>query len=310
MMANRGVGDIENFESKIRFALMVVSPDVLIATVKKTFGKSLTSVTLEAWKSGKNRPSKGKLDLVARALRIEKADFYLDFEAFADLLARRNGLPGKYRELYKKRVKDQLIGSLQLNAFARFGTTLLERLFYKIQGLYVMYNYSISNIPRVHIALCHIKNLRAPFIGLTVTSLRSEQNHNYTGTLFAVRSNLHIIMETEFDHHDEVVMIVTNNPVDTAREVHFLNGVILAGSEDFVSHPSAARVFMEKLPGRYTRESALKMLSSIDTGKIPDEYKRLITNDISRDRDEYVLRAEQMSAAYMETLKKVSPVPR
>lgn len=309
-MANTGIGDIENFESKIRFALMVVSQEKVIAAAREKFGQSLTSVTLESWKSGKNRPSRGKLNLVAKILRLEPADFYLDFEMFADLLARRNSLSSKYREIFKKRVKDQLVGSLKLEAFARFGTVLLDRLFTKIRGLYVMYNYSISNIPRVHIALCHISHMRAPFIGLTVTSLRGGHYHNYTGTLFAVRSNLHIIMETEYDHHDEVVMIATNNPVDTAREVHFLNGVILAGSEDFVSHPSAARVFFEKLPGHYTRESGLKMLTKIDTDKIPEEYRRLITNDCSRDREEYVLRAEQLSAAYMETLKRVSPVPK
>ncbi len=309
-MANTGVGDIENFESKIRFALMVVPQEKLIAAARENYGQGLTSVTLESWKSGKNRPSKGKLDLVAKVLRLERADFYLDFEMFADLLARKNSLSPKYREIYKKRVKDQLVGSLKLDAFARFGTTQLDRLFLKIRGMYVMYNYSISNIPRVHIALCHIKTLRAPFIGLTVTSLRGGNYHYYTGTLFAVRSNLHIIMETEYDSHDEVVMIATNNPVDTAREVHFLNGVILAGSEDFVSHPSAARVFLEKLPGRYTRESALKMLKKIDTENIPSEYRRLITNDLSQENEEYVLRAEQLSAAYMETLKTVSPVPK
>ncbi len=309
-MANTGIGDIENFKSKIRFALMVLPQEKLIATAKEKFGKGLTSVTLESWKSGKNRPSRSKLDLVAKALQLEITDFYLDFETFADLLSRKNNLLPKYRDIYKKRVKNQLAGSLKLDVFARFSAVLLDRLFTKIQGLYVMYNYSISNIPRVHIALCHIRNMQAPFIGLTVTSLRGGQYHNYTGTLFAVRSNLHIIMETEYDHHDEVVMIATNNPVETAREVHFLNGVILAGSEDFVSHPTAARVFFEKLPPRYTRGNALKMLEEIDTEKIPDEYRRLITNDSSQTNDEYVLRAEQLSAAYMETLKNVSPVPK
>jgi len=307
-MANIGVGDIENFESKIRFALLVIPPEEIIIAARENHGKSITTVTLEAWRSGKNRPSKNKLKLVASILHIDIVDFYLDFENFADLLASKNKISTKYRDIYKKRVIDQLAGSLQLNAFSRFKPALLERLFYKINGFYIVYNYSISNIPRVHIALLHIKTLQVPFIGITVTSLRGGQYHHYTGTLFAVRSNLHIVMETEYDRHDEVVMIATNNPVDTAREVHFLNGVILAGSEDFVSHPSAARVFMEKLPKKYTRETALKMMAKIDTNNIPEEYHRLITNDLTKDNREYVLRAEQLSAAYMETLKQVSPV--
>jgi transcriptional regulator with XRE-family HTH domain len=307
-MANIGVGDIENFESKIRFALLVIPPEEIIIAAMENHGKSITTVTLEAWRSGKNRPSKNKLKLVASILHIDTVDFYLDFENFADLLASKNKISTKYRDIYKKRVKDQLAGSLQLNAFSRFEPALIERLFYKINGFYIVYNYSISNIPRVHIALLHIKTLQVPFIGITVTSLRGGQYHHYTGTLFAVRSNLHIVMETEYDRHDEVVMIATNNPVDTAREVHFLNGVILAGSEDFVSHPTAARVFMEKLPKRYTRETALKMMSKIDTNNIPEEYHRLITNDLTKNNREYVLRAEQLSAAYMETLKQVSPV--
>jgi transcriptional regulator with XRE-family HTH domain len=79
-MANVGVGDIENFESKIRFALMVGPPEEIIFSAMENYERSITAVTLEAWRSGKNRPSKNKLKLVASILHIDTVDFYLDFE--------------------------------------------------------------------------------------------------------------------------------------------------------------------------------------------------------------------------------------
>ena len=50
-MANIGVGDIENFESKIRFALLVIPPEEIIIAAMENHGKSITTVTLEAWRS-------------------------------------------------------------------------------------------------------------------------------------------------------------------------------------------------------------------------------------------------------------------
>ncbi len=305
-MANLGIADIENFASKIRFALMVIPPVQIMEAAKDQFDQSLTSVTLNAWKTGKNQPSRSKLKLLSTILNIEWTDFYLDFDTFAELVCRTNSISLKKRAIFKKRVNDIRVGSMQLKAFSRYDGAYLERLFNKIQGRYFLYNYSMSNIPRINVALVHINNLHAPFIGVTLQSLRDGQYFHYNGTLFAVRSNIQIILETEYVHHDEVVVIATNNPVDTAREVHFLHGVILSGSEDFISYPSAARVFMEKLPSTCSQERSLEIMAAMETAKLPEQFKKLINNDLTQENGEYVLRAEQLNAAYLEMLKQVS----
>ena len=305
-MGNIGIGDIENFESKIRFAFMVVPVDAVVERVRQAPEGHLTAVTLASWQSGRNRPSRRKLKLVAAALNIDPADFYLAFEAFADLLCRRNKVSAAYRDIYMTRVKEHLGGRLKLSVFGRYDPAYLQRLFDKIKGYYILYNYSVSNIPRINVTLVHVRTPGYPFIGVDAKSLRDGRHIQYTGALFAVRSNLHIILETEPAFHDEVVMVMTNNPVDIGREVDFLYGVILAGSEDFVAHPSAARVFMERLPSGTTADQALAALEAIEPDTIPDYCRKLVDNEVSSKQGACVLRAEQLNIADMEMLRQAS----
>jgi hypothetical protein len=104
-------------------------------------------------------------------------------------------------------------------------------------------------------------------------------------------------------------MIVTNNPVDMGRDVEFLYGTILSGSEDSVSHPSAARVFMEKMPKNASPEDILKKIIETDQNKIPAYLKELISNNIDQAEGSFVLRAEQLNWAFVERIRDKNQSP-
>jgi len=87
------------------------------------------------------------------------------------------------------------------------------------------------------------------------------------------------------------------------------HGIILSGSEDFVSHPSAARVFMEKMPKSASQEDILQKIIETNQDAIPAYLKELISNSTDQADGGFVLRAEQLNWAFVERirLKKQSP---
>jgi hypothetical protein len=302
-MANIGLMDIQDFEAKVRFSLMVIPMRGVITIIQDQLGGNLTSVTLEAWKAGKSRPSKTKLDLFCRALGLSTADMYADFAEYVEILCRAHDVSDRDRDIFLKRIEERQAGNLRLSVFSRFSPSYTQRLFEKVRGNYILYNYSINNVDNVNMALVCIDGESHPFLRVTVKSFRNNRFLGYRGSLFPVRSNLHFILETESEKHDEVVMIVTNNPVDMGRDVEFLYGIILSGSEDFVSHPSAARVFMEKMPQDASAEDILQQIAETDQEKIPAYCKELISNKTDRAEVGFVLRAEQLNWAFVEQLK-------
>jgi hypothetical protein len=308
-MANVGLMDIQEFEAKIQFSLMVIPMRGLISIIQERLGGNLTSVTLEAWKKGKGRPSKAKLDLFCRALGLSMADMYTDLNEYVEILCRIHAIPDRERAIFLKRIEDRQVGNLKLSVFSRFSPTHTKRLFEKIGGNYILYNYSINNINKVNMTLVCIEDECHPFLHVTVKSVRDNKLIGYKGTIFPVRSNLHFILETVSETHDEVVMIVTNNPVDMGRDVEFLYGIILSGSEDFVSHPSAARVFMEKMPSNVSPDEILRKITGTDQEEIPPYCKELISNRSDRADVDFVLRAEQLNWAFVEKLRQKEQPP-
>ncbi|WP_147820195.1 hypothetical protein [Salidesulfovibrio onnuriiensis] len=299
-MANRGLDDISRFESKVQFALMAVPIPEVVRTVRMKLGGNLTSVTLESWKAGRNRPSRSKLELFSRALGIRMEDFYEDFYGFVDVLSTVRGLAERDREIFLKRIEERQSGSVKLDVFGRTDTDYTQRLFHKIGGHYILYNYSMNNVPEINQTLVSVECTCHPFIRVSAHSVRDKDHvTSYQGRLFPVRSNLHFVMETGSTHHEEVVMIVTNNPVHQGGRLRFLYGVILSGSEDFVSHPSAARVFMEKMPEGMTAEQVLEKIGGTTQENIPSYCRKLVRNDISQADGDYVLRAEQLNMSYV-----------
>lgn len=302
-MANVGLVDIEEFEAKVKFALMVVPMRNVITIIRDQLGGNLTPVTLEAWKSGKSRPSKTKLDLFCRAIGLSLADIYAEFADFVEILCRMQDISDRNRDFFLKRIKERQTGTLKLSVFSRFAPSYTQRLYEKIGGNYILYNYSVNNVDKVNMTLVCIEAECHPFLRVTVKIFRDSKYLGYSGSIFPVRSNLHFILETEPGTHDEVVMIVTNNPVDMGRDVEFLYGIILSGSEDFVSHPTAARVFMEKMPQNASPEEILRQIAETDQDEIPAYCKELINNDIDRNEAGFVLRAEQLNWAFVEQLR-------
>mgnify|MGYP000734199703 CR=1 FL=1 len=302
-MANRGLDDISRFESKVQFALMALPISDVVRIVREEFGNNLTSVTLESWKAGRNRPSRAKLSLFSRALGLRLEDFYEDFHGFVDILADRLGISDRDREIYLKRIEERRSGSVKLEVFSRVDNDYTQRLFAKIGGNYILYNHSVNNTAEVDQTLISIECTCHPFIRVTAGSVRDDGHlTTYQGRLFPVRSNLHIVMETGETHHDEVVMIVTNNPVHQGGKVRFLYGIILSGSEDFVSHPSAARVFMEKMPEGMSADQVLDKIRATGQEQISSYCRKLVSNDINHGDGQYVLRAEQLNIAYAQGL--------
>jgi len=302
-MANIGLMDIQEFTAKMQFALMVIPMSEVINRVQDQLGGNLTSVTLEAWKSGKSQPSKTKLELFCRAARISLADMYEDFADFVEILSRAHEIPNRNRDIFLKRIEVRHTGNLSLSVFSRFSPAYTKRLFEKVCGNYILYNYASNNVDRINLALICIDGECHPFMSVRVKSFRDDKFLGYRGTIFPVRSNLHFILETESEFHDEVVMIVTNNPVDMGRDVEFLYGIILSGSEDFVSHPSAARVFMEKLPKSASQEQLLKKIIETGQDAIPAYIKELISNNTDQVEGSFVLRAEQLNWAFVERIR-------
>lgn len=308
-MANIGLTDIQEFEAKMQFTLMAIPLNEVINIVRDQCGGKLTSVTLEAWKAGKSQPSKTKLDLFCRAIRLSLADMYEDFDVFVKILCRTHKIPDRNRNIFLKRIKERQTGNLRLSVFSRFSPSYTKRLFDKVCGNYILYNYSINNVDKINLTLICIDSECHPFMRVRVRSFRDDKFLGYRGTIFPVRSNLHFILETESEFHDEVVMIVTNNPVDMGRDVEFLYGIILSGSEDFVSHPSAARVFMEKMPQNASQEDILKKIIETEQNAIPAYLKELISNNTDQAEGSFVLRAEQLNWAFVERirLRNLSP---
>ena len=303
-MANIGLMDIQDFEAKVQFALMVIPMRGVTTIIQDQLGGNLTSVTLESWKAGKSRPSKSKLDLFCRAIGVNLADMYADFSDYVKILCRAHGISDRDRDLFLKRIEERQSGNLRLSVFSRFSRSHTQRLFDKVGGNYILYNYSINNVDKVNMTLVCIESECHPFLRVKVKSFRDNKFLGYSGTIFPVRSNLHFILETDPKTHDEVVMIVTNNPVDMGRDVEFLYGIILSGSEDFVSHPSAARVFMEKMPQDASPEDILLKIEQTDQEEIPAYCKDLICNDTDREEAGFVLRAEQLNWAFVEQLRQ------
>lgn len=299
-MPNKGLDDISRFESKVQFALMAVPIPEVVDTVRAKLGGNLTSVTLESWRAGRNRPSRTKLDLFSRALGIRLEDFYEDFYGFVDILSSVRGLADRNRDIFLKRIEERQSGSVKLDVFGRTDTDYTQRLFSKIGGHYVLYNYSMNNVPEINQTLISVECTCHPFIRVTAQTVRDDDHvTTYQGRLFPVRSNLHFVMETGSSHHDEVVMVVTNNPVHQGGKVRFLYGMILSGSEDFVSHPSAARVFMEKMPENMTTEQVVEKIRTTDQENIPSYCRKLVQNDIAQSDGNFVLRAEQLNMSYV-----------
>jgi len=234
---------------------------------------------------------------------------YTDFSEYVEILCRAHAIPDRDRTIFLKRIKGSQSGSLTLSVLSHFSPSHTKRLFEKIGGNYILYNYSVNNVNNVNMALVCIEGESHPFLRVTVRSFRDNKFIGYKGTLFPVRSNLHFVLETAAETHDEVVMIVTNNPVDMGRDVEFLYGIILSGSEDFVSHPSAARVFLEKMPQNASPEDILRKIADTAQDEIPAYCKELICNDTARAEVGFVLRAEQLNFAFIEQLrqKKQSP---
>jgi len=303
-MANIGLMDIQEFEAKVQFTLLAIPMREVISTIQEQLNGNLTSVTLEAWRAGKSRPSKKKLDLFCRALGLSMTDMYADFTDYVEVLCRLHAIPDRNRAIFLKRIEERQTGSLKLSVFTRFSPSYTQRLFEKVGGNYILYNYSINNVDKINMTLVSIESECHPFLRVAVRSFRNNKFLGYRGTIFPVRSNLHFILETEPETHDEVVMIMTNNPVDMGRDVEFLYGTILSGSEDFVSHPSAARVFMEKMPQDASREEILRKITETDQKKIPAYCKELISNNSDRDKGSFVLRAEQLNWAFVEQLRQ------
>ncbi|MBE0574543.1 MAG: hypothetical protein IH613_01475 [Desulfuromonadales bacterium] len=302
-MANIGLVDIQEFEAKMQFTLMAIPMREVLSIVQDQLGGKLTSVTLEAWKAGRSRPSKTKLDFFCRAIGVSLTDMYVDFPEYVEILCRARDIPQRNRDIFLKRIEERQSGSLILSVFSRFSPSYTQRLLEKIGGDYILYNYSINNVDIVNMTLVRIEDECHPFLRVTVKSFRDNKFLSYKGFIFPVRSNLHFVLETQCETHDEVVMIVTNNPVDMGRDVEFLYGIILSGSEDFVSHPSAARVFMEKMPRNATQEEILKKIMETSQEEIPAYYKELICNNTDREETDFVLRAEQLNWAFVERLR-------
>ncbi len=302
-MANRGLDDIADFASKARFALMAVPIAEAARIIREELGGALTTVTLESWRSGRNRPSRTKLELFSRALGIQLEDFYEDLEGFADILAgARHMAPGD-KERYLRRIEERRPGALRLEVAERQDPDSVKRLFGKIGGLYILYNYSMNNEPEINRTLVSVTSPSHPFIRLSAWCVRDKDLViAYQGGLFPVRSNLCFIMETCAGRHDEAVMIMTNNPVHQGGRVRCLYGMILSGSEDFVSHPSAARVFMEKLPGNVSVSEALERILAAGQDDVPSYCRALVGNDIAQADGEYVLRAEQLNMRQVSRL--------
>lgn len=303
-MANIGLKDIKDFEVKVQFSLMVLSIPKITKIIEEDLEDNITSVTLEAWKSGKNKPSKTKLELFCRAIGLEIEDIYCDFNEYVEIICRIHNVSERNQNIYLKRIEERSSGSIKLSIFSHFDISYIQRLFNKISGNYILYNYSINNLPEINTTLLSIDCQCHPFIRVVAKSLRENNFILYTGSIFPVRSNLHFVMETDSNSvtHDEVVMIVTNNPVDMGIEVKFLYGIIVSGSEDFVSHPSAARVFIEKMPDSVSLETLDEKLRTMTQEDIPGYCKHLVSNDISLLDGSCVLRSEQLNIAFVERL--------
>ncbi len=303
-MANVGLMDIQEFGAKVQFSLMVIPMRELISIIQGRLGGNLTSVTLETWKTGKGRPSKAKLDLFCRALGLSMADMYSDLNEYVEILCRIHAIPDRERAIFYKLIEGRQAGNLKLSVFSRFSSSHTKRILEKIGGNYILYNYSINNVDKINMTLVCIEDECHPFLRVTVKSVRDNKLIGYKGTIFPVRSNLHFVLETVSETHDEVVMIVTNNPVDMGRDVEFLYGIILSGSEDFVSHPSAARIFMEKMPSNVSPEDVLRKITETGQEEIPAYCKALISNNSDSDKGSFVLRAEQLNWAFVEKLRQ------
>lgn len=301
-MPHYGLNDIRRFIDKIRFILNVIPLSDIIEKANTFPNEQLTGATVEAWKQEINKPTRAKLGLFCKAIGLDMADIYDDFDSFVEKVSRVHNVDEKDKKLYSQKITEQNKTCLDMHIFSRTDRLTIEKIFKKIQGSYLQYNYAISNLPQIHISVVDILSVRYPFIMTRVRCFRDGEFVPYNGYIFPVRSNLYFFLEPEPGLHDEIVLIVTNNPINMAGVVKYLHGIVQTGSEDFVSHPSSAKIFMERFSEKICDDELKEKLLAMEKNEISIHCRRLIDNKIDPAEGQYVLRAEQLSIAYIQEL--------
>jgi hypothetical protein len=95
---------------------------------------------------------------------------YEDFAEFVEILCRAHEIPDGNRDIFLKRIDERQTGNLSLSVFSRFSPSYTKRLFEKVCGNYILYNYAINNMDKLNMTLVCIDGERHPFMRVTVKS--------------------------------------------------------------------------------------------------------------------------------------------
>lgn len=275
-MPRYGITDIENFVEKIRFSLLLLSPRVLVERVLDAGGQ-LTITTLNAWRAGQNLPSYSKLRQFCRAANIEPVDFHLDLDAFMRRICSANGISEEDRKVYAARFHSQQNSGLRFKAFDSVSLSDSARLFERLKGSFLAYNLVLNNLGFVHASLVRFEKVEHPFIVARCLSLQDDDYREYAGQLFPTRNNLMLILEAQGEAQEDFVSMLLCKPMDTGKDVSWLNGIVLASAEDQIIYPSAARIYMEKL----SEEEAAMDPAEILRRPVPEWCMDFLSNKIS-----------------------------
>ncbi len=275
-MPRYGITDIENFVEKIRFSLLLLSPRVLVERVLDAGGQ-LTITTLNAWRAGQNLPSYSKLRQFCRAANIEPVDFHLDLDAFMRRICSANGISEEDRKVYAARFHSQQNSGLRFKAFDSVSSSDSARLFERLKGSFLAYNLVLNNLGFVHASLVRFEKVEHPFIVARCLSLQDDDYREYAGQLFPTRNNLMLILEAQGEAQEDFVSMLLCKPMDTGKDVSWLNGIVLASAEDQIIYPSAARIYMEKL----SEEEAAMDPAEILRRPVPEWCMDFLSNKIS-----------------------------
>ncbi len=289
-MPRYGITDIENFVEKIRFSLLLLSPRVLVERVLDAGGQ-LTITTLNAWRAGQNLPSYSKLRQFCRAANIEPVDFHLDLDAFMRRICSANGISEEDRKVYAARFHSQQNSGLRFRAFEAVTSSDSARLFERLKGTFLAYNLVLNNLGFVHTSLVRFEKVEHPFIVARCLSLQDDDCREYAGQLFPTRNNLMLILEAQGDVHEDFVSMLLCKPMDTGKDVSWLNGIVLASAEDQIIYPAAARIYMERLSEEDAGRDPVELLHR----PVPEWCMDFLSNKISGSDGDTVLESRLLT---------------